>query len=155
MSAADRRLITQQLTIAYWLFAALGLFVLGIGFALDSIFFGLAAFGLLLIFGWYARRFLGKSIGVVLKNNVKIRLENAVLDRKDAELRLAKLSDSRTSTQGADTWQYCFFIEAYKVDVGMKVFEQFNSGDRITIEFFEFPADVKNACGLLSIKVAT
>ena len=155
MSAADRRLITQQLTLAYWLFAALGLFVLGIGFALHSIFFGLAAFGLLLIFGWYARRFLGKSIGVVLRNNVKIRLENAVLSRKDAELRLAKLSDSRTSTQGADTWKYCFFIEAYKVDVGMKVFEQFNSGDRITIEFFEFPADVKNACGLLSIKVAT
>lgn len=154
MSAADHRLITQQLTLAYWLFAAMGLFVLGIGFALDSIFFGLAALGLLLIFGWYARRFLGQSIGVVLKNNVKIRLENALLSNKDAELRLAKLTNTRTGTQASDSWQYCFFIEGYKVDVGMKKFEQFNVGDRITIEFFEFPAGLKNACGLLSIKAS-
>ena len=155
MSAADRRLISRQLTLAYWLFGGLVVFVIGTGFAVNSVFFGLTSLSLLLIFGWYARQFLSKTIGVVLKNNVKTRLENAVLADKDAELRLARLTNSRSGTQASNTWQYCFFVEGYKVDVGMKVFEQFNAGDYITIEFIEFPADPKNACGLLSIKAAT
>ena len=149
-SSADKKLIYGQLHAAYWVFALMGTFILSIGFFIQSMWFAAVAALMLIVFTGFAKHRLDQTIGVVLRKNVKTRLIAATLDNKDTEVitKQRRLANGGSSSE----WKYCFFINLTKIDVGMKVYEQFNVGDVVDVDYFEFPPDSSMACGLLSIK---